>query len=726
VSLVVVAAAVAGATLHTPAARASQGSLFDLELIGQPLYYQPGTRGKNHLDLVLRVRNHSEDTLRGFAIELQAGTRVSSRSQLHAIFGGASFSIFGEQRYTFVDRSVPPGGVTEVRIGDRLDVLPSLPAEGSGYGGVYPVRVSLHDLSTEGTELDAFTTPLVVYPQTPNPRLTLVPVLAVSEIPSREPDGAFRENRSGQIRVAGAVQQGGRLLNLLRGLEKATATGRLGIAVAASPRTLEEIEALGRGFRVTREGKDRASFAQSSKTARAAKAWLLRFRRAVATPGVQPLPVLYSSPDIPTLARELAFLQGSDPLADQLAEARKVFDAVLGRPLEDGWLYPSNERLDHTSLEALGAVYPLQSTFFSSDVLAAASEGCPEESGTGLTFACPVEVETSRGNVTGFVADEDLQRRLAGVSQGGRGDLLSVREFFAETAMIREELPNLSGRVVQVTIPPDWAPTEAGALRLLRGLARAPWLKTSTPQEALDRALGRGYTVAARDVVDRATTPRSAPDSAYWEQIASDLVQLGHFLSMQPPSGLVQMLRRDLLTAESREWWRSPRLQLRGTSYTDYVRDRASDVQNAIGLPEGDHAQTFTSHQGKLQLVVFNRAPFPLRVRIVLRTDKLRLEKTHVERTIHPGTQSLSLSAGAQGSGAFPVSVAVTTPDGNPIASQVIVIRSTTYNRIALGITAGAFAFLVLFYAARALGSRRRHSEGEGRDEVTGGGVTKA
>ena len=54
--------------------------------------------------------------------------------------------------------------------------------------------------------------------------------------------------------------------------------------------------------------------------------------------------------------------------------------------------------------------------------------------------------------------------------------------------------------------------------------------------------------------------------------------------------------------------------------------------------------------------------------------------------------------------------VLVETPDGALlVAEKIITIRSTAFNRIALGITLGAFGFLVVFYLLRVF--RRRGEE---------------
>jgi hypothetical protein len=51
-----------------------------------------------------------------------------------------------------------------------------------------------------------------------------------------------------------------------------------------------------------------------------------------------------------------------------------------------------------------------------------------------------------------LVSDPGLSERLSWL-QLRTQDRLSLQQFFAETAMIREELPGVTGRVIQATIP---------------------------------------------------------------------------------------------------------------------------------------------------------------------------------------------------------------------------------------------------------------------------------
>ena len=109
-----------------------------------------------------------------------------------------------------------------------------------------------------------------------------------------------------------------------------------------------------------------------------------------------------------------------------------------------------------------------------------------------------------------------------------------------------------------------------------------------------------------------------------------------------------------------------------------------------------------------------NRTGFPTTLRV-------RLESPQRDLLLDPGlvpaqqidnedSLQFTVAAQARSSGIFRMEVLVETPDGALlVAEKIITIRSTAFNRIALGITLGAFGFLVVFYLLRVF--RRRGEE---------------
>jgi len=331
----------------------------------------------------------------------------------------------------------------------------------------------------------------------------------------------------------------------------------------------------------------------------------------------------------------------------------------------------------------------------------AVAPGCPELS---PTFACTISVRTTEGVTRGFVSDPGLSSRLATLQLRGADHRLALQQFFAETAMIREEVPGVPGRVVQATIPSLWQPPPQLARLLLEGVQNAPWIRSVTAQEALEAAAPGGD----QPLVERAPPVENLPPEDYFEAIEAAADVVSSYGSVVPPGNeRVVRLRRNILVAQSRLLWKDLDA---GLAYIESSAEEARAEMAKIGLA-GSEDVTLSSRQAPLQLAVLNGTDVPVDVEIHLSSPDLEFDEPVVRDTYPPGARTLTIDTRVKTSGAFPLTVTLETPDGYEIAQKVILIRSTSFNQIALGITVGALAFLVLFYSGKALRRRRVAAE---------------
>jgi hypothetical protein len=110
---------------------------------------------------------------------------------------------------------------------------------------------------------------------------------------------------------------------------------------------------------------------------------------------------------------------------------------------------------------------------------------------------------------------------------------------------------------------------------------------------------------------------------------------------------------------------------------------------------------------------LFNETEYPVTVRVKLISSgglSIAEENQEIEQRIAAGaSRQIKVEVIARASGTFPLAIELTTPGGLEIQStESVTVRSTAFNEIALAITFGAFAFLVLFYVVRA--TRRRQA----------------
>lgn len=713
-----------------PASRAQAAEL-DIDVIAQPIWHTPG----DPLDLSLRLTNLRAEPIPGYIVTVTAHGRVLSRSELHQSFDApTTFEASSITAINDPDDEIAVGGEVVREITDPVGTLQSLTL--TGESGVYPLTISVFDAS--GTVLGTTSTQLLYYPTPPEFRLPTVPVVPIADLPRRGPNGTFEAASDGTFPLETAVAAGGWLRGLVSALDDATAPppeppperrrpGRDGrdrpppepggpeplhAAVVMMPRLAEELTDIADGYR---RADDESSGAEVSATIDRTKALLADIRQITARRSVQSVLAPYSFPDLPTMFElfddAAATVDAARRVQQELLEAESVLAPTLGKPPSRSWIYTPGGRLNHDSLEELQQLATARFTIFGEQSLEAPEDpnggGCPE---LLLSFTCPVTVTTSVGRSTGYVLDSDLQERVGEIARGD-GGRAAIQRFFAETAMIREEVPSRTDRVITIGLPGLWEPPLWTTRLLLEGLRDAPWLQTFTPREGLD-VLGEQIQPTERRI--RFVTPPlvNEPDPDYVEEIARANEIVEGFRGVQPPPALIQRLTRNTLVSGSRLWWRDPGLLLEGERYATEAADEAERELGKITIA-GNSEIALTSRRAEIPLVVLNDASYDVSVTVRISSTDLRIDETFRITVQARGLRQLSVDVAAQSSGIFTVFVDVETPDGHPIDDRRIQVRSTEFNEIALGLTFGALAFLVLFYITRAIRGRRGGSAKE-------------
>lgn len=672
---------------------AAQGGLVEtpvhLVLTRQPPWHDDS----GPLDIKVRIENDSVEELTGFTLQLIRYERLTSRTSLEESFDGG----FGPT-YAFpkeFQRAIGPGGTESVRLEDPISTLFPL---GPGEAGVYPLTIAVLDPTT-GETLDEQHTQLIYYPSKPETRLLLVPVVPLNDVPARAPDGNYHEDvSSGGWPLETGLRLDGWLDGLLNAIQKES--GDLHLGLAPTPRLVEEIADMADGYTKVSSGSEVEEVPEDSNEARTAAAWLDDLTDALDSEGVQPLLVPYSFPDLPALVSEL---ESADR---QVSTGQQVMADHADSVINARWLFPPGGRLDAGALDDLRISGIAARTFFSPDSLEGSDNplnGCPEQS---PSFTCPVRVRSEAEEAVGYVADGNLQARLSALEREGEKQVM-LQRFFAETAMIREELPGVSDRVIQATIPVGWRPGPGLSRRLFRGLASAPWLRTLTPSEGLRRARPQ-----IRGVVPNLPDSSLQPDESYYAQVSETQAVVEQFKSIGPPEDLLVRLRRNLLVAQSRSWWVDASRLEEGREYATRAAEEVADEFSKIRM-SGRDAITLTSREGPVSFVVSNDTGYRVTLDFKLASQQLRFEDEAFTETIPPGNRIIQRQATAQSSGTFAMDALVETPDGSPVTQKRIYIRSTELNRVALGLTIAALLFVVIFYALRAVQRRKRAVNGQ-------------
>jgi hypothetical protein len=689
-SAAVLAACILAAFLPATEIHAQETADIRLELVSQPVWHDADDR----LRLRIRVVNEGPGDLEGFDLVVAAFDKVTTRSGLRTIFESGSVGTIASSQLPLplaFDQVLGPQESLVVEVEDRVSDLASISAIGEP--GVFPIQVTLRDLSASARA--SLLTPLLYYPDPVSPQLSVVPILPFNDTPARGPAGVFvPEDDDGQERwpLEEALAEDGWITALIDALEDPQDELRMGFA--PTPRLLEEIADMADGYeRLT--GGEVEEVPQSDPLSQAAEEAIVRLRGLIEQSNLQHMLVPYSAPDLPSIAPE------PEAVLTQIGVGERVVEEVLGRAALGGreWLFPTAGRVDEFTFEQL--VSTNTDLVFSSDSLEAPSNpelaGCPDEA---FSFLCAVEVQTAQtASRSGYVLDANLQQRLGALVTPG-DDRLDLQQFFAETAMIREELPGRTDRVLAFALPSNWKPGGRMARVLVNGLATGRWLATATPSEGLDAQ----DTLKERRVESQLDVPPDQPSDPSPGPIADARERVEQFREVNPPDELVERLHRDVLVAQSRWWWTDPEMGI------DYARQAVEKVNSEFDKIRivGPDEITLTSRTGELQFLIVNETGYPVRAGVELVSTQLDLDETEPYE-ISSAQQRLNVPVTTQASGIFRLTVRLVTPDGIPIGdAQQIRVRSTDFNEIALGITFGALAFLVLFYAVRGIRRKRR------------------
>ena len=725
--LIVVTVVGAGA----PVSRAQTPDV-GVAIVAQPIWHVPG----DPLGLTIRLTNAGAEPVTGYIVTIAAHGRILSRSELQSSFDQPS--TFEASRITAIEApeaEIPAGGEVVREITQPVGALQSLAV--ASESGVYPLTLSVFDAS--GVVLASTSTQLIYYPSAPEFRLPAVPIVPIADLPRRDPNGTFEQGDEGTFPLEVAVGRGGWLSGLVAALDRnatpppattetssrrgrgrdrpprtAPAPRPLHAGIVIMPRLAEELSDMADGYR--RDDEDGRA-GPTSPGATQARALIDGLRRVIGRRSIQSVLAPYSFPDLPTLFDRFEPPLPSElppaHMQQQLREAELVLSETFGTAPPRSWVYAPGGRLSHGPLEELQQLGAARFTIFAEELFEPLEDpvggGCPEPP---LSFTCAVSVTTSVGRSTGYVLDGALQERVSDIARGG-GGRSAIQRFFAETAMIREEVPSRTDRVVAIGFPGGWAPAPWVTRLLFDGLRDAPWLQTYTPREGL-AALSEQTEPTQRRI--RSVAPRlvNEPDTDYLEEVARAdeiVVALG---GVQPPASLLQRLTRNTLVSESRLWWSNPELLIEGERYATDAADEAERELGKITIGGNDEV-ALTSRQAEVPVVIFNDAAYDVSVTVHINSPDLNIDDRFQTTVQANGLRQLSVDVAAQSSGIFPLFVTVETPDGREIHPATrIQIRSTEFNEIALGLTFGALAFLILFYITRAIRGRTPGPESGG------------
>jgi Family of unknown function (DUF6049) len=311
-----------------------------------------------------------------------------------------------------------------------------------------------------------------------------------------------------------------------------------------------------------------------------------------------------------------------------------------------------------------------------------------------LTPASPFVVRSQQGMTVAVGSDAGLQRLL----DGDDPPALRAQRFLAGLASVALEQPNVTRGVV-VLPPSDWAGSGELLDAVLAGLQLDhPLLQPLTTDQLLDAVppATSGNSTVERQLVSTAVPPAPVTE----DEFADAESELAAFNALvPPPNPLTDGGSKALLVSLSSAW----------TGASGRSRARAELAKITFGVrqflgrlhvPAGNSTITLTARKGEIPVTFLNETNQPLRVRVQLDSDKL-LFPNGDERVLDlpPRSTTVRFSVEARGSGTFPLTLTMTSPDGDlEIQRTEVKVRSTFVSNVGVILTIGAILFLGLWW----------------------------
>jgi uncharacterized protein DUF6049 len=298
------------------------------------------------------------------------------------------------------------------------------------------------------------------------------------------------------------------------------------------------------------------------------------------------------------------------------------------------------------------------------------------------------------GPVT-MVSDPTLSQHLA----AGDG-VLGAERFVAELAMMWLERP-ADPRGVVVRVPAD-APLDTQLVETALAEMNESRVLSLT---ALDQLFATVPPVEGDAPPVAAPAPHQASSdlSVVARRVATARAQVGGYDDTVGGQEEGRSLADSLLLATGAETPNDQR-----DAYVDRVNGVLQDLRGLITAPSTFRI-TLTSRSGEIPLNLTNNSGRPVNVRITLESEQLEFPGGDVmTETLQPGGTPIRIPVRTRASGAFPLVIVVTSPDGSVVLERArFDIRSTAVSGVGVVLSIGAGLFLAIWWARHWRSTRR-------------------
>jgi hypothetical protein len=603
---------------------------------------------------------------------------LASRDEFEATLKGQLAGLNELAPITFSLNSIRSGhGLVDIYVGgsdlsgsvpaktptDRVFQLPC-PARYGGCGGVYPLQVSLQDITT-GLSLDSFTTYLIVVPSTvaPQRRLRFSFIVPVGSSIALSPAG---------VPVV-PTKTTAQIDNLAR----------------------EEALSPGVPLTVDLNGQTLLALARSQQPEKLlSKVALGGLSNLVAAP--------FSNVDPTRLVRSAL----QNELTGQFLRDEAVFTRVLhlSKPPH---VYVATVPVGPRGLVTLAGV-GITDVVLGQDNLESVAGNQPSTVQWPYTLSAPFQIAGS--TLEGAQADAGLAAHLDGTAN----PVLRAQQLLADLAEIYFDSPGYPlERGVVLVAPQSWVPQVKFLGAVLRGLGSSPLVKTvpitqlfATVRQGVCQVppvVVSGCSAAIRAVLSPSATSGGAVTQ---QQVQRARVALAELNSVIPnDSATIHALADAILLAETTGLSRGVR-----QSYLDASLGAMLALGSRLGLPAG-RTVTVTSSSARFPIAITSSYKSPVHAVLVISGPDLTSSRV-LDVVLRRGTTSFIVRVHTRTSGDSSLQLQLLSPNGHVELARVeLTIRSTAISSVAIALSLGAVVFLLFWWFRSASRRRRRKAK---------------
>jgi hypothetical protein len=543
---------------------------------------------------------------------------------------------------------------------------------------IYPMSVDLRSGDVVVAELR---TPILFFFQPPIRPLAFAWTVELAPPITFAPGGTFTDDS-----IERAVAPDGRIAAQVELLRELSASGTV-VNVALSPILVSTLQRMAQGYRIGNRQVPKGAGGSGQ-----AAAMLASLRDSLAAPSTEVFVYPFAAPQLPAMLRS-GLARDLDLQIDRGRDL--VTSALQITPFTSAARAPYGQ-LDTNAIQRLAAD---GATTLLVDADTVDRPVVPPHDFAPLPTAALDG--PGGGDPLGLVLPDPGAQAVIGSDLSATDPVLAAQQALGALAAIWQEAPVPAEGVTRgaaVSLTEDLALPARFWEAFGRRVSTAPFLDPVTAEELV------------ASVPPTGTSELAEPSGAFFqpeyvEAIRQERRRIDTLRSVVPSNAdVADILAQDLLYAESGGYVGN---EDAGRAWIDAVHATTERVFTRA-IPTPDQEFTLASGSTTIPLRIPGSEGPPLAVTVELQSAQLEFpDGTTQQTTITDADRVLTFRVEATGAGQVPLVVLVQAPNGRVLSKSTFVVRSTAFNRVAIGITVAAALALVALWVRRLVARRR-------------------